>query len=187
MHTVCDYKYESLSPVSNFSFKDKGDYPLAISTRRNAKRNTKKDTRPDDYIFTEHTFFEKQSWYAACLEEFNKLNKMAVEEGLTLSTKACKEIAKTLLDQIAYFDLPLPQPLIYPSEDGVIALYFTQNGSFVSVHCGPHDVVCYSTINDERKRCRFEDGVKKKYAHKIYEYMHQPLLQLVRETTKEVD
>lgn len=98
------------------------------------------------------------SWISDCKSELDSIHETAQEENLDPPANSTVSAARKILEHLAKYGDEI-EPVVYPTDAGVVSIYMTQTGSFVLVNCEPSGkAVCFATINGKRARCRFDEG-----------------------------
>ncbi len=101
----------------------------------------------------------QKGWLADALDELDQIDQEAAEEGWPAASNLSKGNVKRIIIELA--SGPCPPPVIYPTEDGEIAILFqirnAQAG--VLILCdSTGGGACFSTIAGKRCRARYDDA-----------------------------
>lgn len=98
-------------------------------------------------------------WLADTLDELGKIDQLAASEDLPQPSAIAKQNAIRIINALA--NGPYPEPAIYPTQDGEIAILFQKRDirAAVLILCDADGGgACFSTFSDQRLRARYEDA-----------------------------
>ena len=109
-------------------------------------------------LYTSRAGAQKR-WLTDALGEFDQLDQEAAQEGLPPSNELSKGNARHIITELATG--PYPQPAVYPTEDGEIAILFQKQSAQagVLILCDSDGGgACFSTIASKKRRARYDDA-----------------------------
>ncbi len=101
----------------------------------------------------------RKGWLPDALDELDQIDHEAAEEGWPRGNNLSKGNAKRIITELSRGTYP--QPAIYPTEDGEIAILFqiqsAQAGVLILIDAAGGGA-CFSTIAGKRRRARYDDA-----------------------------
>ncbi len=101
----------------------------------------------------------QKRWLTDALGELDQIDQETAQEGLPPSNELSKGNARHIIIELATG--PYPQPAVYPTEDGEIAILFQKQSAQagVLILCDSDGGgACFSTIAGKKRRARYDDA-----------------------------
>lgn len=102
---------------------------------------------------------DQKGWLSDALDALEQIDHEAAEEGWPRGNNLSKGSAKRIIIELSRGTYP--QPAIYPTEDGEIAILFQKQSAQAGVLIlidGAGGGACFSTIAGKRRRARYDDA-----------------------------
>jgi len=143
-----------------------GSFALAAQRRRDSNdegparaQNVKIYSASEPFRRKHISNQENNGWLKEVVEEWGQIDAEAAEEGFSPVSESAKQNALNIVKGLAKG--PYPQPVIYPTADGEVAILFQQKKtkSGVLILCdGSGGGSCFSTIGGKNQRARYDDA-----------------------------